>query len=164
MIEAARDGLLGYLADIVERAERYGASVLSPNAADAVAWVARGDTLVMRVLIRPPVHPQSERVEIELRDRWRATGADRWSLAEYAYELRDLELGHRRALHRHHVDSFVRAFGVATHEHCEAPIGHAPCPHHRAEPCAGAIDGLERLYGLWLSGTRADCRSLRCLG
>ena len=45
MIEATTDELLDYLADVIVRAERFGATVLPPNDAEAVAWERADDEL-----------------------------------------------------------------------------------------------------------------------
>ena len=165
MIEATTDELLDYLADVIERAERFGATVLPPNDAETVSWERDGDEVFMDLAIHPPVGRRSRLVEIVLRERWRAVGRERWLLAEYGYELRDHELAYRRALHRHDVDDFVRTHGVATHEHCEATIGSPACDHYQADSRSrGALDGFDRLYGLWLTGIKPDCSQLRCLG
>lgn len=163
MITAWTDELLGYLAELIERAERFGATVLPPYASPVVAWERDGDELAMDLAVRPPVTRRSRLVEIVLQERWVSVGRERWELATYAYELRDHELGYRRALHRHDVDVFVRAFGVAAHQHCEATMGTAACGHYLAEPCRGAIEGFDRLYGHWLTATKPDCSKLRCL-
>ncbi len=163
MIEESTDELLDYLADVIERAERFGATVMPPHDAETVAWEHDDDELAMDLAIHPPVATRSRLVEITLRERWRAIAGGRWELADYAYELRDDELDYRRALHRHDVDHLVRACGVATHEHCEATMGHPMCGHYEANPCRGALDGFERLYGVWLTGTKPDCSQLRCL-
>jgi hypothetical protein len=164
MIEATTDDLLDYLADVIERAERFGATVLPPNDAETVAWERIGGELLMDLAVQPPVGQSSRLVQIVLRERWRAAGTDRWELAEYSYELRNHELDYRRALHRHDVDHFVRAYGVATHEHCETTLGNPVCSHYMANQCRGALDGLDRLYGAWLAGRKPDCSDLRCLG
>jgi hypothetical protein len=165
VIEATAEDLLDYLANVIERAERLGATVLPPNDAETVAWERHGDELVMDLVVRPPVGSRSRLVEMVLQERWRAVGGDRWELAEYGYELRDHELDYRRAFHRHDVDHFVRGCGVATHEHCEATMGRPACSHYMAiPPCLGALDGFDRLYGVWLAGTKPDCSQLRCLG
>jgi hypothetical protein len=164
VIEASTDELLDYLADVIERAERFGATVVPPHDAKTVAWERDDDELAMDLAIHPPVGSRSRLVEIGLQERWRAIPGDRWQLAEYAYELRDHELDYRRALHRHDVDHFVRACGVATHEHYEATMGHPMCGHYEATPCQGALDGFDQLYGVWLTGTKPDCSQLRCLG
>jgi hypothetical protein len=162
LIEATTDELLAYLADVVDRAERYGATVQPPDS-ETVAWFRDGEELVMDLLVYPPVSRRSKGVEITLQERWRPRSPDRWELAEYGYELRNYELDYRRAFHQHDVEQLVRASGVAAHEHCEATIGHAACGHYGGEPCRGALDGLERLYVIWTEGTKPDCARLRCL-
>jgi hypothetical protein len=162
VIEATTDELLGYLADVIEHAERYGAIVQPPYDAADVAWTREGEYLAMDLEIRPPVD-RGARVEITLAERWRPIGADRWELDEYAYELRDFGLDYRRAFHQHDRDDFVRFFGVATHEHCESVMGHPRCDHYAGIPCRDGRDALERLYVIWTAGTKPDCSQLRCL-
>ena len=164
MIEATTEELLDYLANIIMRAERFGGTVLPPHDAETVAWERHGDELHMALAVHPPVGSGSRPVVIELRERWHAIGGGRWELAEYGYELRDYELDYRRTLHRHDVDHFVRTYGVATHEHCEASMGNPACGHYAASPCRGALDGFDRLYDVWLTGMKPDCSQLRCLG
>jgi len=163
VIVATTDDLLGYLADVVERAERYAATILPPADADAIAWRRQGETLAMDLEMRLPADPHSRPVELVLRERWRSSGRDRWDLAEYAYELHHHELDYRRALHRHDEAYFIRTFGVVTHEHCESPMGHPTCGHHAGDPVPEAMTGFLRLYDIWLTGRRPDCSALRCL-
>ncbi|NJD29071.1 MAG: hypothetical protein FIA92_12350 [Chloroflexi bacterium] len=88
---------------------------------------------------------------------------NRYERSDYAFELFHRELDYRRAFHRHDAEHFVRAFDVATHDHCETTIGHAPCEHYAGEPVADARQGLLRLYTLWLTNEKPDCSTLRCL-
>jgi hypothetical protein len=162
VIEATTDALLGYLADVIERAERYGAHVQPPNDAPEVEWDRAGEDLLMDLDVRPQIDGGT-RAQITLQERWRPIGQDRWELAEYGYELRDFHLDYRRALHQHDLDYFVRRFGVASHEHCEAVMGHETCGHYAGAQCYGALDGLERLYVVWTAGTKPDCLQMRCL-
>ena len=169
MIAASTDELLAYLADLIETAERFGATVLAPDDPD-VAWEQDGDDLVLDLATRLPAHRRSRDVDLVLQERWSpgtrdAQGAQgAWILAEYGYELHHRELDYRWALHRHDVEYFVRTHDVATHEHCEATMGHAVCGHYSGEPVSGAIDGFRRLYNVWLSNAKPDCSLLRCLG
>ncbi len=163
MITASTGELLGYLADVIAEAERYGATVLPPDDGDEVVWARDGDDLVMDVACRLPVDRGSAPVDLVLQERWRPHGRD-WRMAEYGYELRHHQLDYRRALHRHDEEYFVRTHGVATHEHCESTMGHEACGHYAGEPVRGALDGLFRLYNVWLSGQKPDCSTLRCLG
>jgi hypothetical protein len=153
VITASTGELLGYLADVIAEAERYGATVLPPDDGDEVVWANDGDGLVMDVAP----------VDLVLQERWRPHGRD-WLMAEYGYELRHHQLGFRRALHRHDEEYFVRTHGVATHEHCESTMGHETCGHYAGEPMRGALDGLMRLYSVWLTGRKPDCSTPRCLG
>lgn len=162
MIEATTDELLGYLADMIERAERYGAIVEPPNDAPEVEWRREGENLLMDLDIRP-LFDRPTSVQITLRERWQPIGQDRWELAEYGYELRDFEHNYRRALHQHDVDYFVRRFGVSPHEHCETVMGSETCRHYAGAACYGALDGLERLYVVWTAGLKPDCSRMRCL-
>ena len=163
MIAASTGELLGYLADVIAEAERYGATILPPHDGDEVAWARDGDDLVMDVASRLPVERGSAPVDLVLQERWRPHGRA-WFMAEYGYELRHHQLDYRRALHRHDEEYFVRTHGVATHEHCESTMGHETCGHYAGEPVRGALDGLMRLYNVWLTGRKPDCSMLRCLG
>lgn len=164
MIRATTDELLTYVADLIETVERYGATVLPPNDAPDVALEQDGNRLLLELGTRLPVDRRSKDVDLSLSERWTPQGSDAYVLDEYGYELRDLELDHRRALHRHDVEYFIRSYDVATHEHCEATLGHEVCSHYAGPPASGAIDGFLRLYGVWLAGTKPHCSSLRCLG
>ena len=164
MIAASTDQLLTYLADLIETAERFGATVLPPHDADDVAWEQDGGDLVLDLATRLPAGSRSRHVELVLQERWSPSPRGDWALEEYAYELRHHELDYRRALHRHDVESFVRTHDVATHEHCESTMGHVACAHYSGEPVSGAIDGFRRLYNVWLSNGKPDCSQLHCLG
>ena len=162
MIEATTDELLGYLADVIEYAERYGAIVQPPYDAPEVEWTREGECLAMDIEIRPPAGRRA-RVDITLAERWRPIGADRWELDEYSYELRDFVLDYRRAFHQHDREDFVRFFGVATHEHCESVMGRPTCDHYAGVPCRDARDGLERLYVICTAGAKPDSSQMRCI-
>jgi hypothetical protein len=162
VIEATTNELLDYLAAVIERSERYGGVVQPPYDAPDVEWVRDGQDLLMDLDVRPLAGGRA-RAEITLQERWRPIGRDRWELAEYSYEIRDIGLDYRRAFHQHDVDHFVRRFGVVPHAHCEAVIGRPICGHYADEPCGGALDGLERLYVIWTAGAKPDCSQLRCL-
>ncbi len=166
MIAASTDELLTYLADLIETAERSGATVLPPDDADDVAWEQDRDDLVLDLATRLPAHRRSRDVDLVLQERWSPSTRDprdAWVLVEYSYELHHHELDYRRALHRHDVAHFVRTHDVATHEHCEATMGHVVCGRYSGEPVSGAIDGFRRLYNVWLSNTKPDCSQLHCL-
>ena len=161
---ASREELLTYLADLVEELERYAVTLVPPDDRDEIVLGREADgSLVLDLEGRFPVSRRSKNVDLELFERWQQVSPDQWTCVEYKYELRHHEDRYRRALHRHDVDDFVLAFGVATHEHCEATIGVPTCDHHFGEPVADAFDGFFRLYDIWLMGLKPDCSTLTCL-
>lgn len=164
MIIATTHELLAYVADLIETVERYGGTVLPPYDAPDVALEQDGDDVVYEIGARLPADRRSRDVDLILSERWAPQGTDVYALSEYGYELRDNELDYRRALHRHNLDYFLRTYDVATHEHCEATMGHQVCCHYAGPPLSGAIDGFLRLYAVWLAGTKPDCSQLACLG
>jgi hypothetical protein len=162
---ASTDGLLAYLADLVEELERYAVTLLPPNDGDEIALGRAGDgSLVIDLEGLLPGSRRSRDVLVGLFERWRRTGRDEWSCVEYMYELRHREIGYRRAFHRHDEAWFVRVHGVATHEHCEATMGVEVCGHYYGLPVADAFDGFRRLYDTWLRDQKPDCLALTCLG
>jgi hypothetical protein len=48
------------------------------------------------------------------------------------------------------------------HEHCERPIGTAPCAHHHGPPIRDGYAGAATLIDAW-TGEPSDCSVLRCL-
>lgn len=158
------DGLLTYLADLVEDIERFAVVVLPPNDADRIELGREPDgSLVIDLDCRPPTDRRSAPIEVEVFERWRPLAGDRYERSEYKFEIRDRELGYRRAFHRHDPASFVAAFDVATHEHCEATLGVVRCEHYAGDPVVDAFDGFRRVYETWLSNENPDCAALPCL-
>lgn len=165
MTLASTNELLAYLADLLEELERYAVTLLPPDEGDEITLGQDLDgSLVIDLEGRLPMSRRSSDVDLELFERWRLTGPDQWACVEYRYELRHHEIGYRRALHRHDEDHFVRMYGVATHEHCEATMGIEVCGDYYGEPVADAFDAFRRLYGNWLTDQTPDCLALTCLG
>ncbi len=165
MTLASTNELLTYLADFVEELERYAISLLPPDDGDEITLGQDPDgSLVIDLEGRFPVLHRSKDADLALFERWQLTGRDEWACVEYMYELRHHEIGYRRAFHRHDEDYFVRMYGVATHEHCEATVGVEGCGHYYGPPVAHAFDGFRRLYDTWLTDQRPDCLALTCLG
>lgn len=165
MTLASADQLLVYLADLVEELERYGVTLLPPDDSDEITLGQEHDgSLIIDLEGRLPMPRRSGDVDLELFERWQPTGRDLWVCVEYAYELRHHELGYRRAFHRHDEAYFVRMYGVATHEHCEATMGLPSCGHYYGPPVADAPGAFRRLYDLWLTEQKPDCLALTCLG
>lgn len=162
---ASANELLVYLADLVQELERYAVALLPPDDGDEIT-LGREEHggLVLDLEGRLPMSRRAGSVELALFERWRLIGADQWACVEYRYELRHHEIGYRRAFHRHDEEYFVRMYGVATHEHCEATIGVEVCGHYYGPPVADAFDGFRRLYGTWLADAKPDCLALDCLG
>lgn len=165
MTLASTDDLATYLADLVERLDRFAVMLLPTRSGDAIELGQEDDgSLVIDLEARLPVARRSPEVAFDLFERWAPAGGDSFERTAYRFELRNHDIGYRRAYHRHHVDSFVRAFDVATHEHCEAPIGFSTCSHYHGPPVVDAFDAFDRLYDLWLMDAAPDCSALRCLG
>ena len=161
---ATGDALLTYVADLVWEIERFAVTVLPPNDSDEITLGREDDgALVIDLECRPPRSRRSADVHLGIFERWCPTGVDRYERVDYRFEIRHDELQYRRAFHRHHVERFLRAFDVATHEHCEATIGVVTCDHYFGEPVARASEGFMRLYELWLSDEKPDCSVLPCL-
>lgn len=162
---ATEDALLSYFADLIEQIERFAVTVLPPNDSDDISLGREGDgALVIDLECRPPLSRRSADVLMEVAERWRPTGDDRFERVDYKFEIRHDELKYRRAFHRHDVQHFLRAYDVATHEHCEATIGVVSCRHYFGEPIIDAEAGFMRLYELWLSDEKPDCSMLPSLG
>lgn len=161
---ATEDALLTYVADLVEEIERFAVTVLPPNDSDEISLGRDDDgTLVIDLECRPPLARRSADVLMQLFERWRPTGRDRYERVDYKFEIQHHQLQYRRAFHRHHVEHFLRAFDVATHEHCESSIGLAACDHYLGVPVVDAQEGFMRLYEQWLSDEKPDCSALHCL-
>jgi hypothetical protein len=162
---ASTDELVTYLADVVEELERYAVTLLPPDDGDEIILGREPDgSLVIDLEGRLPASRRSRNVDLELFERWQHVGRDQWACVEYRYEIRHHEAGYRRALHRHDVADFVLAFGVVTHEHCEAAIGVTECGRYFGRPVVDALDGFRRLYEIWLADHKPDCSALPCLG
>ena len=165
MTLASRNELLTYLADLVDELERYAVTLLPPDDRDEITLKRERDgSLVIDLEGRLPMPHRSRTADLELFERWQLIGRDQWTCVEYKYELRHHEIGYRRAFHRHDEDHFVRLYGVATHEHCEAAIGVETCSHYQGQPVTDAFDAFRRLFETWLADQKPDCLALVCLG
>jgi hypothetical protein len=103
------------------------------------------------------------RARIDVTEHWAPDG-DALEQVGYLYELLDHAGDRRRAFHRHDDVVFLRAFGVAVHEHCEEPIGMAPCEHVAGLPKRDGFEAINDLLVAWsTSSGRPICAELRCL-
>jgi hypothetical protein len=152
-----------YLARIAELLERYGVVldleptaplVLEESPSGTQSFELRGFLPDGRV---PPLSV------LEVRELWRRLGSDRFERWAYAFELLDHERAFRRAFHLHDREAFIHRYHVVVHEHCERPIGTAPCAHIAGPPVRDGFHGVNLLLGAWIDPRPPDCASLTCL-
>lgn len=155
--------LEAYLSGVAELLERYG--VVLDLAPDAPLEVAESPSGALSFSLRGflpdgEMPPQSV---LEVRERWVSLGPDEVERSEYEYELLDHDRDFRRAFHLHDREDFVRRFDVVVHEHCELPIGTAPCSHFEAFPVRDGYRAVELLLETWVDPAVPDCRAMLCL-
>lgn len=155
-------GLDDYVADLAELAERYGIA-LSLADGDSLTLEIEANGL-RRVLVSGalPAGRRSGHSSVEVAETWRPVGPDSYERSAYRYELLERERDFRRAFHRHDEDLFARRYGVVVHEHCEAPIGAAPCAHPFGAPVRDGYRAIELLMSAWVADP-PHCASLPCL-
>ena len=152
-----------YVVDLAELVERYGIALDLALDGPIEIEVEADGTLRFGIVGYLPDGRQPALAVLEISEKWRPTTRDRYERSAYRYELLDRERGFRRAFHWHDEGEFVKRFGVVVHEHCELPIGDAPCPHlsglpsPRWLPSGGAAPGglgcrSARLHGTSLPG------------
>lgn len=154
--------LADYLANLAELAERYG----------VVLDLATDDPVELQIEVSGirrfnlvgflPDGRQPPQAVIHVAEKWRPVAGDDYERSAYRYELIDQARDFRRAFHWHDERDFVRRFGVVVHEHCESPIGHAPCPHIFGAPVHDGYRGVELLVAAWVDDP-PDCTTLPCL-
>lgn len=152
-----------YLSRVAELLERYGvvldfeptdSLVLDESPSGAMSFALRG------FLPDGQFPPLSV---LEVRERWRRLAPDQLERWEYEFELLDHERGFRRAFHLHDSQEFIRRFHVVVHEHCEQPIGTAPCTHMAGPPVPDGFRGVELLLAAWIDPILPDCEAMPCL-
>jgi hypothetical protein len=149
-----------YVARVAELMERLGA-VLDPG---EDLWVRESpDGARWFELLADLGGGASPDATIVVRERWRAARAGALERSEYEYALLDRERDVCRAFHLHDAEWFIDRHQVVAHEHCEHPIGVAPCPHLEGSPVRDAFAGVMRLIGVWTDPGVPDCRALPCL-
>lgn len=99
---------------------------------------------------------------VEIIEDWVLREKD-WELAEYIYELIDLERGRRRGFHCHDRDYFVDRYRVVVHEHCEEVIGSPACEHYAGVPIANGHQAVQTLLAEWVRDGPLGCGQLVCL-
>lgn len=152
-----------YLARIADLLERHGVVldfeptapvVLEESPSGAMSFSLRGFLPDGRI---PPLSV------LEVRERWRRVAPDELERSEYEYELLDHERGFRRGFHLHDSEDFIRRFNIVVHEHCERPIGTAPCAHIEGSPVRDGYRGVELLLEIWMDPGLPDCAGMICL-
>lgn len=163
-MQLSSDDLTDYVAAVAALLERYGV-VLDLPTSGAIALDEAPSGIASFALTgalpggnRPPLS------QLAVREKWRPIGEGIFERAEYAYELLDHERDFRRAFHLHDASDFVRRYLVAVHEHCERPVGEAPCEHVAGAPVRDAYAGALALIRVWTDPNIPDCAALDCLG
>lgn len=152
-----------YLARVAALLEGFGVALSRPAAGEdlvleesqrgALSYQLRGE-------LADPDGGVPARVEI--REQFTPMRPDVYERTRYEYELRDEARGYRRAFHLHSPESFMNAYLVVVHEHCERPIGRSQCEHYEGSPVKDAFAGARTLMGAWADDP-PDCGRLRCL-
>jgi len=99
---------------------------------------------------------------IKIEEIW-APVAGEFERVEYEYDFVEGPLNRRRAFHRHHVDVFMRMFGVAVHEHCEERLKEPTCDHYYGFP-TDAVEAIRHFTVQWGQPGPLGCDRLRCIG
>jgi len=163
-VQLTGEALEGYLANIALLLERYGVALDLEQ--DEALTLVESDSGRLSFSVQGflPDGRQPPQAIVQVREIWRPTSAGGpYERADYAYELLDHERDFRRAFHLHDRDVFVRRHDVVVHEHCERPIGNAPCAHLSGFPVRDAFAGVERLLDAWLEPQMPACDGLPCL-
>jgi hypothetical protein len=163
-VQLTQAALEDYLSRVAELLERYGVALdIGPQEDLALEESPSGArSFELRGFLPDGQMPPGSTVV--LREVWsRATG-NRLERTGYEFELLDHERDFRRAFHLHDPEFFIGRFQVVVHEHCEQPIGTAPCDHMAGDPVRDAYQGVEVLLGVWVDPVVPDFSRFRCLG
>jgi hypothetical protein len=152
-----------YLADLAQLAERYGITPGPPSNELLSPAIEPDGTRRFNLVGFLPDGRQPPEAVIRVDERWRPhNDGDGYERSAYRYELIDHERGYRRAFHWHDESYFERRYGVVVHEHCESPVGSAPCPHYFGAPVRDGYRTIELLMSTWV-GDPPNCPDLPCL-
>ena len=156
--------ILDYAADLVALLERSGVEVVGPEAPDPLE-VRRmpGGTTAIAIAGQLPAWGATPSASLLVRETYEPVGSNTLERTSYAFELIDHGRGFRRAFHQHDDAWFVRHHLVVVHEHCERPIGFAPCAHFEGTPVRDGFAGILALLDAWIIAP-PDCSTFRCLG
>ncbi len=155
--------LADYLSGVAELLERYGVVLDGASTAPLVLQESPSGAMSFELRGCLPDGQTPPLSVLEIRERWRRLGPDLVERWEYEFELLDHERGFRRGFHLHDSDAFIRRFHVVVHEHCERPIGTAPCDHFVGSPVLDGYRGVNLLLEAWIDPATPDCSALTCL-
>jgi len=135
-----------YASRLVALLERFGVALTKPGDAEPVDVLEADDgSLSFELVGSLPDGREPTLSTVEVRERFQPTAGARFERDRYAYELMDRERGFRRAFHLHDPEWFERRYLVVVHEHCERPIGTAPCAHYHGSPIRDGFAGAVTL-------------------
>ncbi len=152
-----------YLSGVAGLLERYGVVLdLEPTAPVVLEESPSGSmSFELRGFLPDGLTPPLSILEV--RERWQRLSPVQLERSEYEFVLLDQERGFRRAFHLHDSADFIRRFHVVVHEHCERPLGIAPCAHVAGSPVRDGYRGVELLLEAWIAPNAPDCNALPCL-
>ncbi len=152
-----------HVATIAELLERFGVVLDLPTGGPVELRRSASGVVWFELTGSWPDGDATPPSRLAVREKWRPTAAGSLERWEYAYEVVDRGRDFRRAFHLHDAGVFLAELLVAVHEHCEHPIGHAPCRHVVGRPIRDAFDGAGALMVIVTAPAVPDCASLDCL-
>lgn len=156
----AGPALEDYVARVADLLERLGAVM----DASQELWVRQSSDGARWFALEADIGGGPSRgASVVVRERWRPGSDGHLERTDYEYELLDRDRELRRAFHLHDRDWFIDRHQVVVHEHCEHPLGAAPCQHLEGSPVRDAFAGVMRLMEVWTDPEIPDCRALPCL-
>jgi hypothetical protein len=152
-----------YLARVAALLEGFGVVFSRPAAGEDLVLEESKPGVISYELQGELVDPDGGvPARVEIREQFTPVRPDLYERTRYVYELRDEARDYRRAFHLHSPESFMSAYLVVVHEHCERPIGVVRCEHYEGSPLKDAFAGVRILIDVW-AGNPPDCGRLRCL-
>jgi hypothetical protein len=148
-----------YVVDLAELAERYGITLNVSDGPSLAVETEPDGAQRFNLSGFLPDGRQPPRSIVQIAEAWLPDAAGGYERSEYRYELIDHERGYRRAFHWHDESYFEHRFGVVVHEHCESPMGSAPCPHYFGAPVRDGYRAIELLISIWV-GDPPHCLDL----
>lgn len=162
-MQLSEDEVEDYASRLVALLERFGVVLTMPGPSEPVDLLEADDgSLSFELVGSLPDGREPARSTLELRERFQPITGGGFERDRYAYELLDRERGFRRAFDLHDPEWFERRYLVVVHEHCERPIGTAPCAHFLGSPIRDGYAGAVALIDAW-TGEPPDCSAFGCL-